>query len=94
MSQSHDKRYCVARCHLKPAIHFTEKLDILEREKEKAIKIYGNQPNGLWWLELTGLKSERKRWSLKSRFRETLKEASELNNALRRLKPRFEGSIS
>ncbi|GBM24159.1 hypothetical protein AVEN_88517-1 [Araneus ventricosus] len=36
---------------LKPAIHFTDKLHILEREKEKAIKIYGNQPNGLWWLE-------------------------------------------
>ncbi|GBN41093.1 hypothetical protein AVEN_121627-1 [Araneus ventricosus] len=26
------------------------KLDILEREKEKAVKIYGNQPSGLWWL--------------------------------------------
>ncbi|GBO33392.1 hypothetical protein AVEN_221781-1 [Araneus ventricosus] len=36
---------------LKPAIHFADKLDILESEKEKAIKIYGNQPNGLWWLE-------------------------------------------
>ncbi|GBM53290.1 hypothetical protein AVEN_52315-1 [Araneus ventricosus] len=35
----------------KPVIHFTDKLDILEREKEKAIKICGNQPNGLWWLE-------------------------------------------
>ncbi|GBM72059.1 hypothetical protein AVEN_108210-1 [Araneus ventricosus] len=35
----------------KPTIHFTDKLDILESEKEKAIKIYGNQPNGLWWLE-------------------------------------------
>ncbi|GBO30999.1 hypothetical protein AVEN_8190-1 [Araneus ventricosus] len=35
----------------KPSIHFTDKLDILERDKEKAIKIYGNQPNGLWWLE-------------------------------------------
>ncbi|GBM04796.1 hypothetical protein AVEN_1482-1, partial [Araneus ventricosus] len=39
------------RSGVKPAIHFTDKLDILEREKEKAIKIYGNQPNGLWWLE-------------------------------------------
>ncbi|GBO23443.1 hypothetical protein AVEN_80875-1 [Araneus ventricosus] len=37
--------------HVKSAIHFTDKLDILEREKEKAIKIYGNQANGLWWLE-------------------------------------------
>ncbi|GBM35965.1 hypothetical protein AVEN_201680-1 [Araneus ventricosus] len=37
----------------------------------------------------SGLKSERKRWNLKSRFRGTLKEASEKNNALRRLKPRF-----
>ncbi|GBM66716.1 hypothetical protein AVEN_197787-1 [Araneus ventricosus] len=27
---------------LKPAIHFTDKLDILECEKERAIKIYGN----------------------------------------------------
>ncbi|GBM56364.1 hypothetical protein AVEN_7172-1 [Araneus ventricosus] len=36
---------------IKPAIHFTDKLDILEHEKEKAIKLYGNQPNGLWWLE-------------------------------------------
>ncbi|GBN26667.1 hypothetical protein AVEN_273117-1, partial [Araneus ventricosus] len=36
---------------LKSAIHFTDKLDILEREEEKAIKIYGNQPNGLCWLE-------------------------------------------
>ncbi|GBM84248.1 hypothetical protein AVEN_214900-1, partial [Araneus ventricosus] len=27
------------------------KLDILEREKEKAIKIYVNHPNGLWWSE-------------------------------------------
>ncbi|GBO07466.1 hypothetical protein AVEN_83504-1 [Araneus ventricosus] len=79
---------------LEPAIHFTDKLDILESEKEKATKIYGNRPNGLWWLELTGLKSERKRWSLKSHFRRTLKEASEKNNALRRLKPRFEGSIN
>ncbi|GBM56080.1 hypothetical protein AVEN_9098-1 [Araneus ventricosus] len=34
----------------------------------------------------SGLKSERKRWSLKSRFRGTLKDASEKNNALRRLK--------
>ncbi|GBM10898.1 hypothetical protein AVEN_42148-1 [Araneus ventricosus] len=37
--------------YLNPASHFTDKLVILEREKEKAIKIYGNQPNGLWWLE-------------------------------------------
>ncbi|GBN80092.1 hypothetical protein AVEN_41228-1 [Araneus ventricosus] len=36
---------------LKPVIHFTDKLDILEREKEKDIRIYGNRPNGLWWLE-------------------------------------------
>ncbi|GBN99285.1 hypothetical protein AVEN_233480-1, partial [Araneus ventricosus] len=42
----------------------------------------------------SGLKSERKHWSLKSLFRETLKEASEKNNGLRRLKPRFEGSIN
>ncbi|GBN17910.1 hypothetical protein AVEN_21291-1, partial [Araneus ventricosus] len=35
----------------KPAIHFTDKPDILERERKKAIKIYGNQPNGWWWLE-------------------------------------------
>ncbi|GBN31497.1 hypothetical protein AVEN_59176-1 [Araneus ventricosus] len=41
----------------------------------------------------SGLKAKRKRWSLKSRFRGTLKEASEKNNSLRRLKPRFEGSI-
>ncbi|GBN32415.1 hypothetical protein AVEN_169510-1 [Araneus ventricosus] len=72
----------------KPAIHFTDKLDILEHENEKAIKIYGNQPNGLWWLEFqSGLKSERK-------VKGTLKEASEKNKALRRLKPRFEGSIN
>ncbi|GBO20811.1 hypothetical protein AVEN_51488-1 [Araneus ventricosus] len=36
---------------------------------------------------LSGLKSERK-------IRRTLKEASEKNNALRRLKPCFEGSIN
>ncbi|GBM60472.1 hypothetical protein AVEN_239851-1 [Araneus ventricosus] len=41
-----------------------------------------------------GLKLERKCWSLKSCFRGTLKEASEKNNALRRLKHRFEGSIN
>ncbi|GBL95581.1 hypothetical protein AVEN_24796-1 [Araneus ventricosus] len=71
------------------------KLDILEREKEKAKKIYGNQPNGLWWLEFRLDRNRiEKRWSLKSRFRGTLKEASEKNNALRRLKPRFEGSIN
>ncbi|GBM49620.1 hypothetical protein AVEN_248999-1 [Araneus ventricosus] len=33
---------------VKPAIHFTDKLDILEREKKKAMKIYGNQPIGLY----------------------------------------------
>ncbi|GBM00248.1 hypothetical protein AVEN_32602-1 [Araneus ventricosus] len=37
--------------NVKPATHFTDKLYILEREKEKAIKIYGNEPNGLPWLE-------------------------------------------
>ncbi|GBM90389.1 hypothetical protein AVEN_85797-1, partial [Araneus ventricosus] len=39
---------------VKTAIPFTDKLDILiekSQEKEKAIKIYGNPPNGLWWLE-------------------------------------------
>ncbi|GBN00174.1 hypothetical protein AVEN_14269-1 [Araneus ventricosus] len=89
-------RCCIAICwRIKPAIHFTDKLDILEREKEKAIKIYGNQPNGLWWFGIpSGLKSELKRWSLKSRFRGILKKASEKNNALRRMKPRFEGSIN
>ncbi|GBM37288.1 hypothetical protein AVEN_213761-1, partial [Araneus ventricosus] len=40
-----------AAISIKPATHFTDKLYILEREKEKAIKIYGNQPNGLPWLE-------------------------------------------
>ncbi|GBM10046.1 hypothetical protein AVEN_22337-1 [Araneus ventricosus] len=80
---------------LKPAIHFADKLDILEREKEK------NHKN-LWksskWLVvvgiLSGLKSESERWSLKSRFIGTLKEANEKNDVLRRLKPRFEGSIN
>ncbi|GBM14843.1 hypothetical protein AVEN_255897-1 [Araneus ventricosus] len=33
---------------VKAAIHFTDKLDILEREKEKAIKINGNQACGSW----------------------------------------------
>ncbi|GBM78932.1 hypothetical protein AVEN_26729-1 [Araneus ventricosus] len=80
---------------VKPAIHFTDKLHILEREKEKAIKIYGHQPNGLWWLESRlELRLERKHWCLNSYFRVTLKEAIEKNNALRRLKPRFEGSIN
>ncbi|GBN54164.1 hypothetical protein AVEN_97692-1 [Araneus ventricosus] len=69
--------------YLKPAIHFTDKLDILEREKEKAIEIYGNQPNGFggWnsvWTEI-GTKNRR-----------DPKEASGKSNAVRRLKPRFE----
>ncbi|GBM58468.1 hypothetical protein AVEN_226412-1 [Araneus ventricosus] len=72
----HSRVLCSA--HIKPVIHFTDKLDILEREKEKAIKIYGNP---------SGLKSARK-------IRSTLKQAIEKNNALRRLKPRFEGSIN
>ncbi|GBM20880.1 hypothetical protein AVEN_224123-1 [Araneus ventricosus] len=81
--------------HFKPAIHFTDKLDILEREKEKAIKIYKNLAKWLVVVGIpSGLKSECKRWSLKSRFKGTLKEASKKNNALRRLKPRFEGSIN
>ncbi|GBN83572.1 hypothetical protein AVEN_75772-1 [Araneus ventricosus] len=62
----------------------------------------GKGHKNLWksakWLVVvgipSGLKSERKRWSLKSRFGETLKQASEKNDALRRLKPRFEGSIN
>ncbi|GBO46852.1 hypothetical protein AVEN_88249-1, partial [Araneus ventricosus] len=37
--------------HVKPTIHFTDKLYILESEKGKAIKIYGNEPNGFPWLE-------------------------------------------
>ncbi|GBO09014.1 hypothetical protein AVEN_150216-1 [Araneus ventricosus] len=64
-----------------PKDDFTDKLGILEREKEKAIKIYGNDPNVFPW---SGLK-------LKQKIRGTLKEASEKNNALRRLKPRFKG---
>ncbi|GBM94211.1 hypothetical protein AVEN_142998-1 [Araneus ventricosus] len=35
---------------IKPAIHFADKLEIFEREKEKVIKIHGNLSNGLWWL--------------------------------------------
>ncbi|GBN45898.1 hypothetical protein AVEN_212837-1, partial [Araneus ventricosus] len=62
----------------------------------------GKSHKNLWesakWLVVvgipSGLKSERKLWSLKSRFRGALKEASEKNNALRRLKPRFESSIN
>ncbi|GBM04422.1 hypothetical protein AVEN_35594-1 [Araneus ventricosus] len=73
---------------LKAAIHLTDKLYILERENEKAIKIYGNEPNGLPMVGIPpGLKSERN-------IRGTLKEAIEKNNALRRLKSRFEGSTN
>ncbi|GBM21623.1 hypothetical protein AVEN_86946-1 [Araneus ventricosus] len=67
-----------------PAIHFVDKLYILEREKEKWIQIYRNEQNGLWWLE----------FSLDRKIRGTLKEASGKNNALRRLKPGFEGRIN
>ncbi|GBN85314.1 hypothetical protein AVEN_162486-1 [Araneus ventricosus] len=42
----------------------------------------------------SGLKSQRRDWSLKSRFRGTLKKASEKNNAFRILKLRFKGSIN
>ncbi|GBN34666.1 hypothetical protein AVEN_250713-1 [Araneus ventricosus] len=77
---------------IKPAIHFTDKLDILESKGHK------NLWKSVKWLVVVGipfeLKSERGCWSLKSRFRGTLKEASEKNNALSRLKPRFEGSIN
>ncbi|GBN28726.1 hypothetical protein AVEN_258572-1, partial [Araneus ventricosus] len=63
---------------LKPDIHFTDKLDILELEKEKAHKNLWKSAKWLLVIGIpSGLKSERKRWSLKSRFRGTLKEASE-----------------
>ncbi|GBL78326.1 hypothetical protein AVEN_42857-1 [Araneus ventricosus] len=73
---------------LKPAIHFTDKLYILESEKEKAIKksMEMSQTSSMVGIQ-SGLKSDRK-------IRGTLKEDIEKNNALRRLKPRFEGSIN
>ncbi|GBN66409.1 hypothetical protein AVEN_4700-1 [Araneus ventricosus] len=61
----------------------------------------GKSHKNLWksakWLVVvgipSGLKAKRKRWSLKSRLEGTLKEASEKDYKLRRLKPHFEGSI-
>ncbi|GBL78573.1 hypothetical protein AVEN_220570-1 [Araneus ventricosus] len=73
---------------VKPAIHFTDKLDVLEREKEKS---HQNLWKSAKWLVVVGIpsgvKSERK-------IRRTLKEANDKNYALRRLKPPFEGSIN
>ncbi|GBL96922.1 hypothetical protein AVEN_182506-1 [Araneus ventricosus] len=74
--------------YIKPANHFTDELDILEREKEKTIKNLWKSAKCLVVVGIpSGLKSERK-------IRGALKEASEKNNALRILKPRFEGSIN
>ncbi|GBN47327.1 hypothetical protein AVEN_173833-1 [Araneus ventricosus] len=71
-----------------PVIHFTDKLYILEREKGKATKKLRKWAKRLAMVGIpSGLKSERK-------MRVTLKGASEKNNALRRLKSRFEGSIN
>ncbi|GBM20807.1 hypothetical protein AVEN_108256-1 [Araneus ventricosus] len=78
----------VPGANLKPAIHFTDKLNILESEKEKAIMEISQMACGAWnsvWTEIRAKTLE---------FKVSLQRASEKNKALHRLKPRFEGSIN
>ncbi|GBN18732.1 hypothetical protein AVEN_79802-1, partial [Araneus ventricosus] len=74
--------------YIKPAIHFTDKTGYVGMRERKSHQYLWKSAKWLVVVGIpSGLKSERK-------IRGTLKEASEKNNALRRLKPHFEGSIN
>ncbi|GBN50335.1 hypothetical protein AVEN_103517-1 [Araneus ventricosus] len=70
-------------------IHLTHKLDILPTRRRKKPQNLMERQMVLWWLEFR-LKLK-KMLEFKVRFRGTLKESSEKNNSLLRLKPPSEG---